>query len=683
MAVLSVRNLAKYWGADVLFRNVSFLVNEGEKVALVGRNGTGKTTLLRIIAGLLGYDEGAVSLAKGCRAGYLTQDPEFSLGPDATLSAEAQSVLAHLDDWEVELRSLEEKMARVEREDELTSIMERYGRLAEKFEMAGGYDAPARVKAILFGLGFGEEDLEKPVKVLSGGQKVRLGLAKILLEEPDLMLMDEPTNHLDLAATEWLEEYLRSLRVAALIVSHDRYFLDRVTTQTLELAHETAELYAGSYSFYVQEKQRRLEAARDAYERQQREIARIQFFIDKFRAGTRATMAKSREKALARMERLERPPAEEKTMGLRFNMEFDTGREVLKTKNLTKAYDKLLFSGVGLRLYKGERVALVGPNGAGKTTLIKILHGLERPTAGSFMWGVGVRRGYFSQDLDSLNYQNTCLQEIMDLPGFTRFEAQSLLGRFLFSGEEVQKPIAACSGGERNRLSLAKLMVTGANVLLLDEPTNHLDLESKQVLEEALVEFPGTVIFVSHDRYFVDRVATKIWEFAEDGSGQVREYQGNYSAYRAQKEREREQAQQQAQERQPVQQRQPAQGRGQGQDPVQGQAQAQAKVKVKSQTRTQPRGREEAPGQHRLSPQARRKAAEALRLLEATIENLERRQADLEALLADPQTYKSAASAGDDDTARQLVAEYEAVNAKLKALYVEWECQEQALQSGE
>ena len=630
MAILQVQALSKYWGVDLLFREIGFLLNEGEKMALVGRNGSGKTTLLKMLMGRMEYDEGSIWLPSGCRLAYVSQDPEFTAG--RTLLEEAQSVFGHLQKWERDLRTLEDKMGAAPSEEALQAVMEEYARVTAHYEAAGGYDAPARVKMVLFGLGFGEADLTKPVEVLSGGQKVRLALGKMLLDEPDLMLLDEPTNHLDLQATEWLESYFRTMKSAAILVSHDRYFLDKVITRTLEIEHQTGDLYHGNYSYYLEEKKRRQEAAESAFDRQQKEIARLQFFINKFKAGTRSTMAKSREKALERMEIIDRPQSRQRAMKLEFELDYESGDDVLKVENLTKAYgDKLLFSGVDLQLFKSDRVALVGPNGAGKTTFLKILQGLVKPSAGAYFWGVGVQPGYFSQDLDAVDYKRTCMEEILEIPGFTKFDAHSLLGRFLFSGDDAHKPIALCSGGERNRLILAKLMVAGANVLLLDEPTNHLDLESKAVLEEALSEYPGTVLFVSHDRYFVDQIATKIWEFGPQG---VTEYEGNYSAYKEEKERLSQMA-----------------------------ALAEA-AKTPAQVKAEAPPTQAA----RNTKKEERKAADALRKLEQEIARLEGRKAELEARMSDPDIYKTAGG-------REAVAEYNSLQAEIDRLYMEWERQ--------
>ncbi|MFZ5825627.1 MAG: ABC-F family ATP-binding cassette domain-containing protein [Bacillota bacterium] len=635
MAILTVQGIAKYWGVDLLFKDIDFLLNAGEKMALVGRNGTGKTTLLKILMNRMEYDEGQIHTPQGLRIGYLSQDPEFT--PGRTLFEEARSVFSHLDKWERDLRELEDKMGAATSEEALQAVMDEYTRVTALFEAAGGYDAPARVKAVLFGLGFGEEDLKKPVEILSGGQKVRLGLGKMLLEEPDLMLLDEPTNHLDLEAVEWLEGYFRNMKSAAILVSHDRYFLDRVITRVLELENHSCDIYHGNYSYYLEEKVRRQEAAMTAYERQRRQAEKLRTFYEKWRnTPSRKDQAMSRKRQLDKMELMERPKVRHKSMKLEFDLDYESGNDVLKVEGLAKSFgEKPVFAGVNLMLYKGDRIALVGPNGSGKTTFLKVIQGIHKPTAGSFFWGVGVQRGYFSQDLDALDYSRTCMEEMLEIPGFTKFDAHSLLGQFLFSGDDAYKPIAQCSGGERNRLILAKLMVGGANMLLLDEPTNHLDLESKEVLEEALNAFPGTVIFVSHDRFFVDQIATKIWEFGPEG---VTEYEGNYSAYRAEKERLAALAAQ-----------------------AQAEAQARGEAPVKPAEATRKESQQAA-----RSRKEERKAADAARKLEAEIHRLEGRKAELEERMSDPDIYKTASG-------RETVAEYESIRSDLERLYYEWE----------
>ncbi|HWI66753.1 MAG TPA: ABC-F family ATP-binding cassette domain-containing protein [Symbiobacteriaceae bacterium] len=629
MAILQVQGLAKYWGIDLLFREITFLLNEGEKMALVGRNGTGKTTLLKMLMGRMEYDEGAVQMPAGTRVGYLSQDPEFESG--RTLLAEASSVFAHLQKWEKDLHDLGERMGATQSDDELQLIMDEYNRITALFEAAGGYDAPARVKTVLFGVGFNEEDLVKPVDVLSGGQKVRLGLAKMLLEEPDLMLLDEPTNHLDLEAVEWLEGYFKKMKSAAILVSHDRYFLDKVISKTLEIENNGCDMFHGNYSYYLEEKKRRQEAAMSEWERQIAQAEKLRLFYEKWRSTpSKKNQAMSRKKQLDKMEIMDRPQVRHKTMKLEFEMDYESGNDVLRVENLSRAFgDKVVFSGLNLMGEKGDRIALVGPNGCGKTTFLKVIHGLLSATTGTVFWGVGVERGYFSQDLDNLDYSRTCMEEILEIPGFTKFDAHSLLGRFLFSGDDVHKPLSTCSGGERNRVSLAKLMIAGANVLLLDEPTNHLDLESKVVLEEALSAFPGTVVFVSHDRYFVDQVATKIWEFGPDG---VKPYEGNYSAYKEEKER-------------------------------------LAQIALQMQVAVAPKPAELARKESQQASKTRkeeRKAADTVRKLETEIHSLEARKAELESRMSDPDIYKTAGG-------REAVAEYQAIQAELERLYFEWE----------
>lgn len=628
MSILVVNGLAKYWGAELLFERVGFALNPGEKLALMGRNGSGKTTLLHILLGQEEYDTGTVTLAGRTRVAYLSQDPCFA--DRGTVLAEAHSALAHLQSMEDELRNLEAQMA-VYSGGALDALVSRYGEVATRFESQGGYEARAKVLNVLFGLGFSPAELEKSAHLLSGGQKVRLGLAKVLLEEPDLLLLDEPTNHLDLAATEWLESYLKDMKSAAILVSHDRYFLDRVISRVYELEHHTGADYAGNYSYYVQEKQRRLEAQREAYERQQAEYSKLEAFYLKWRlTPSRKNQAMSRKKQLEKMDLIERPKAHQRGMKLRWQSTTRTGDDVLQAVNLAKRFGgEALFAGVDLRLYAGDKVALVGPNGVGKSTFLKVVHELLPPSEGTFRWGVGVKRGYFSQDLDDLDSNRTCLEEILKIPDFNNFDARSLLGRFLFPCDAVHKLVGTCSGGERNRLTLAKLVVSGANVLILDEPTNHLDLAAKGVLQDALQAFAGTIVFVSHDRYFIDHVASKVWEFADR---RVTEYEGNYTAYKEEKAR-REAFRLEAQA-------------------------AQARVVVEK-------------GDVKLAEQAKpskqeRLNAKTVTAIEDKITTLEAYQAQLEERLPLHSSYKG-------DGGRELVTEYKRVQAELEHLYQEWE----------
>lgn len=628
MSILTVKGLAKYWGAELLFCDVDFALNPSEKLALMGRNGSGKTTLLQMLLGKEEYDAGTITLAGRTRVAYLSQDPCFADG--STVLAEAQSALTQLQSLENELRNLEAQMAQKSGEA-VDALVSRYGEVAARFESQGGYEARAKVMTVLFGLGFSPAELEKPAHLLSGGQKVRLGLAKVLLEAPDLLLLDEPTNHLDLAATEWLESYLKEMKSAAILVSHDRYFLDRVISRVYELEHHTGVDYAGNYSYYVEEKQRRLEAQQELYERQQAEYAKLEAFYLKWRlTPSRKNQAMSRKKQLEKMDLMERPKTHQRGMKLRWQGTTRTGDDVLQVVNLAKRFEaETLFAGVDLRLYAGDKVALVGPNGVGKSTLLKVVHELLPPSEGTFRWGVGVKRGYFSQDLDNLNHSRTCLEEMLELPGFNNYDARSLLGRFLFSGDAVHKSVGTCSGGERNRLILAKLVVSGANVLILDEPTNHLDLEAKGVLQDALQAFAGTILFVSHDRYFIDQVATKVLEFADR---RVTEYEGNYTAYKDEKAR-REAFRLAAQA-------------------------AQAKVAVE---KAQVKVTEQA----KVSRQEKRLAQEVA-AIEEKIAALETHKAQLEERLSLDSSYKG-------DGGRELVAEYNRVKTELEHLYREWE----------
>ena len=520
MTILNVDKVTRYFGARVILKNVTFQLSAGEKAGLVGANGSGKTTLLRILAGELEPDEGKIVYAPGCRVGYLSQDMIFN--PSRTVEEEAWAALGHLKQWEEELRQLEARMGEVaareavlvkpgEKKPEMDSLLRRYAWVMERFEAGGGYQAAARVQTVLAGLGFSRPQLDLPVSKLSGGQKIRLGLAKVLLAGPDLLLLDEPTNHLDLPAIEWLEGFLKSYRGAVLLVSHDRVFLDRVTEEILELEGGTVTLYPGNFSFYEGKRREREEKLRAEWEMQQDEIKRLKGFIARFQAGTRARLAKDRAKKLERLKPVEKPKGARRRMSLHFAPGKSSGRDVLEVNGLTATLGGVtLFANLNLKVQKGERVALVGPNGAGKTTFLKILLGTIQPTAGSFRWGQGVQLGYFSQDLDQLDPSKTPLQEFLALPGMTPYVARSLLGRFLFGEEEVSRTIGGMSGGERNRLALARLVLSGANVLLLDEPTNHLDIPSRELLEEALLSFPGTVLLVSHDRHLLNRVATRI-----------------------------------------------------------------------------------------------------------------------------------------------------------------------------
>src|SRR5215213_6474663 len=538
--VLRLVDLAKSYGARPILDDVSLTVSSGEKIALVGANGAGKTTLLRIVCGEEEADAGGVQLANGWTIGYLPQDA----GIQDELTLRDEMLAAHAD-----LLALQHEAAEIERglsgapsassgqtlsDEELGRLVDRHAEVLARFEARGGYRVEAEIQKILAGLGFRQDDLTRRTDEFSGGWRTRIALAKLLVRAPDLLLLDEPTNHLDLEATEWLEQYLKASGASAIVVSHDRYFLDRMISRTVELERGKLVEFAGNYSYYLGEKERRFNAAQAAYERQQRELKRQQGFIDRFRAkATKATQVKSREKALAKVERVESPRVESRGMALRFPPAKPSHREVVTLQNVVKRYGpQTIFDGLALTLERGERLALVGPNGAGKSTLLRMLAEVEGPERGTLLLGAGVTAGYYAQDqTDILNVSRTVLEEIWAAApaGWGEAAIRTLLGRFGFTGDDAHKPVGVLSGGEKARLAIARLLLQPANLLLLDEPTNHLDLASREELERALRQFQGTVVMASHDRYFMDRVATKIGEV---GGGRMQLYLGAYSTYR-------------------------------------------------------------------------------------------------------------------------------------------------------
>ncbi|MHB9145082.1 MAG: ABC-F family ATP-binding cassette domain-containing protein [Symbiobacteriia bacterium] len=662
MAILTVSDIHKSFGGWDVLTGVTFSLNPGERAGLVGRNGAGKTTLLRIIAGFDEADKGDVARVSGSRLGYLSQDPD--LAPEGILFDEVHKVFLPLQQMEAELRRLEGEMATAGGASAavggsdgasaaggakgLERLMEDYARLTARFEAAGGYDTASRTRATLFGLGFGEDDLKKPTGKLSGGQRMRAGLAMLLLSLPDLLILDEPTNHLDVQSTEWLEEYLRTFKGALLLVSHDRYFLDRITTKIVEMDRGQVKVYPGNFSAYKVTKEQELEQQQDAWQRQRGEVEKLEAYIRKYLYGNRSTMAKSRRHMLERMEIIERPRGTGRVMGLGFETNRISGEEVLATRGLGRSFgDRVIFNDLDLDLDRGQRLALVGPNGAGKTTLLKVITGQLEPTAGSYEWGAGVELGYFSQDLSGLDDSHSALDEIIDASDLLIGEARSLLARFLFTGDDVYKLVGTLSGGERNRLSMAKLMISGANVLLLDEPTNHLDIESKGALEEALLSFPGTLIFVSHDRYFIDRLATRVLVL---GEGRPRVVKGGYSAYRSQRQDGRASA------------GGSASGSAGGSTAQGGKAAANGKLTADRN----------APANTKQAEKARREAEKRVARLEAEVARLEAAKTDLEQRLSDPANY-----AGDGG--RQLVADYDATRADLDRTIHEWEAAVQEL----
>ena len=540
MPIVSVIQVGKSFGAERIFSEVSFQIDAYDRIGLVGPNGAGKSTLLNLLAGREEPDEGTIAIARNIRIGYLTQTIDFQ--PQNSLQEEMLTVFAEVQDWEHELSELALKLATPEAQNDSVlheRLLRRYDELQTRFELAGGYTYENRIDQVLDGLGFTREQQEAPVMQLSGGQQTRAALAKLLLQEPDLLLLDEPTNHLDLAALEWLETYLASWKGAMVVVAHDRYFLDKVVSRTIEMAFGRIEEYPGNYTKYLHLREERMERRMREYEAQQAHIAHTEEFIRRYKAGQRSREARGRQKLLDRLERVERPQ-DFPGMHFEFNSVVDSGQVVLSTQKLVAGYppsdqqseSTILLRVADLELLRGDRVGLLGPNGAGKTTLLRTIIGEVPPISGHVYPGHNVRIGYYSQTHGGLNPQRTIVDEIRQVSTLSEDGVRSFLARFLFSGDDVFKPIGALSGGERSRVALAKLTLQGSNFLVLDEPTNHLDLQSRQFLEEVLSEFEGTLLFVSHDRYFIDSLATKVWVI-EDGV--LIPYMGNYSDYRTHK----------------------------------------------------------------------------------------------------------------------------------------------------
>ncbi len=528
--LLSCQNICKEFVTGVVLHNVSFHIEEHEKAAIVGVNGAGKTTLLRILLGELAPDEGTVTTAKGARIGYLAQDGAVS--SEHTIYEELLSVKQDLVDLEGEIRRCEESMKGLEGEA-LEQMMKQYAAMTERFEREDGYAYKSRLIGVLKGLGFTEEDFSRSIATLSGGQKTRVALGKLLLDQPDLIVLDEPTNHLDLNSIRWLENYISGISSAVLIVSHDRYFLDRIATKIIEIEAGEATVYEGNYTAFSEKKEMLRSARLKAYLNQQQEIKHQEEVIEKLRSFNREKSikrAESREKMLEKTERLEKPRELNAQMHLRLTPHRESGKDVLMAEDLSKAYgDHVLFDHVSFEISRGEHVAIIGDNGTGKTTLLKILNGLERPDSGDFTLGTHVEIGYYDQEHHVLHAEKTVYEEIADAyPTLTITEIRNTLAAFLFTGDDVFKRIGDLSGGERGRVSLAKLMLSDCNFLILDEPTNHLDLISKEVLESAIRSYEGTVLYVSHDRFFINRTATRILELTHE---RFLNYIGNYDYY--------------------------------------------------------------------------------------------------------------------------------------------------------
>ena len=634
--ILSCQGISKSFGEKVILEDASFHIEEREKAALIGNNGAGKTTLLRIIMNELHADSGQVVLMRDKQIGYLAQYQDVQ--GHRTVYEELLSTKQYIIDMEERLRSMELEMKHASGE-ELDRLMNSYTRLTHEFELENGYAYKSELMGVLNGLGFTEEDFNKQVATLSGGQKTRVALGKLLISKPDILLLDEPTNHLDMESIAWLETYLLNYPGAVFIVSHDRYFLDKVVTKVIEIETGHVRMYSGNYSAYAEKKAQLRDAQYKAYLNQQRDIKHQEAVIVKLKSFNREKSikrAESREKMLNKIQRIEKPLEVQSQMRLSLEPRVVSGNDVLTVEELAKSFpQQKLFSNISFQIKRGERVALIGNNGTGKTTMLKILNGLLDADAGSFSLGAKVQIGYYDQEHHVLHAEKTIFQEISDTyPTLTETEIRNMLAAFLFTGDDVFKEISALSGGERGRVSLAKLMLSEANFLILDEPTNHLDIASKEILEEALNSYTGTVLYVSHDRYFINQTATRILDLTNQS---VVNYIGDYDYYLEKKEELTEKY-----------------------------APSAAETSVES--------KEEAPSEGKLTwqqqkeEQARkRKQENELKKVEKRIEELETRDKEIDDTLVLPDVCTNVGRCAE------LSREKDKIQQELEELYEKWE----------
>lgn len=529
MPVLSLSNITKTYIVEPILTNATFMVEDHDKIGFIGNNGAGKTTLFKIIAGELCKDEGEIYQKKDIKIGYLKQ--QLRLEEEGKIYQQCLSIFEPLMDMERQMRELEVAMSS-HSGSELEELMERYAKLQERFTQQEGYSFHSKIRGTLIGLGFTEEDFEREISTLSGGQKSRLALAKMLLEEPDILLLDEPTNHLDIAAITWLEKFLKDFKGAVILISHDRYFLNHIVNKVVLLERGVTTTFQGNYDAYRKERKKQLELLRKQYEDQQKEIKRQEQIIERYLGLGRdrfIRQGKSRQKLLDKMKKLD-PPGEYKTSTIRFTPAIESGKEVLRVEELAKSFSQeRIFQHLNAMVYKGDKIGLIGPNGVGKSTFFRIIMKQLFPDEGEIKYGSNVHIAYFDQEMKNLSQDNTVIDEIWDAyPKLTHYEIRSYLAQFLFFGDDVFKTVDELSGGERGRLSLLKIMLSKANFLLLDEPTNHLDIDSKETLEDALNLYEGTVLTISHDRYFLNATSEKIFAMSAEG---IEEYLGNYDYY--------------------------------------------------------------------------------------------------------------------------------------------------------
>ena len=637
MILMTVQGVSKSFGIKSVLKDISLTLQQGARMGLIGVNGSGKSTLFRLIAGQMEPDEGPISLMRGTRVGMLTQEADIQ--SDLTVREELSRVFEPVREMERRLRALEEEMAQKhEDEAELERLSREYARLTDRFEDAGGYEWPSRIQGVLAGLGFAKGREDQPASVLSGGEKTRLCLARLLLTQPDLLMLDEPTNHLDLSSIQWLEETLKKYRGTVLIISHDRYFMNSVCDCMAEISMRRLVQYEGNYDQFTVKRQADIERQIREYKLQQAEIARQQAIIQRYRMYNREKSiraAESREKRLEKMERLERP-VDEQHVRFSFEARRRTGDDVLKVHGLAKGFEgRRLFENFDLHLRAGDRVAIIGPNGVGKSTLLNIIARKLKADAGEVEFGANVDLGYYEQHQTGLDPEKDVLNELWDaFPRLDLDRVRSVLALFLFTGDDVYKKISMLSGGEKGRVSLCKLMLKRDNLLLLDEPTNHLDMDSREVLEGALEDFDGTILTVSHDRYFINRVADRIIEMRPDG---VKEYLGNYDDYLEKKRREEA-----------------------------GLEDAAASGMTKTQLDKQRR-------KERLLRESKKALEKQLEAAEARIAAAEKEIQDLETRMADPELYQR------PDEARETARRHAELQAGMDALYEEWEALSEAV----
>lgn len=633
--VLSCQNISKAFGVEEILRGVSFHIENNEKAAIIGMNGAGKSTLLKIVMGEVQPDEGEVILAKGKTVGYLSQ--QIEIGKNLTIYEEVLSAKQEIIEMEERIRKMELQMKHLEGE-ELEQHLESYNRLCHEFELADGYSYKSETVGILKGLGFGEDEFEKRMKELSGGQKTRVALGKLLVSKPDVLLLDEPTNHLDIESISWLETFLLNYKGAVVIVAHDRYFLDKVVTKIIEIERHQSTVYQGNYTEYAQKKQILRVAQINAYLNQQREIKHQEDVIEKLKSFNREKSikrAESREKALDKVDRLEKPVEEKNQMQLNLDPLLVSGKDVLHVEALSKSFEhNLLFSNLTFDIYRGEKVAFIGANGTGKTTLLKIICDMIPADEGTIHLGANVQVGYYDQEHKGLHNENTLFDEIADAyPDLTNTQIRNTLAAFLFTEDDVFKQIGDISGGEKGRVALAKLMLSGANFLILDEPTNHLDIVSKEILEDVINSYTGTVLYVSHDRYFINKTATRILNITER---QVVNYIGNYDYYLEKKD-----------ELSPS-----AKGVLKGEENQSFSDETDAKLDWKQQKELQA---------------AKRKKENELKSVEETISNLEDVSQQLEAKLLEPENVTNSAKLNE------LTTKLDQVKKELEKAYEQWE----------